>query len=268
MAPNRIPLSPLQVENIKRAATKRKRATPELTHSEALDQLATEHGFANWSLLAKATNQVKPSPGRTAIPRNFEVRVSGWVIPERQVAQFWHVNMPSRYPEKHYRGFRRIPEYWDVKRRSFESTLTAMEQLRMNVAFMDATELLPSKAFVSLFPDFGQDAGLDHHCVWRTADAKYVVSNEPYRGSSKREGTKRWCEANGWSYRELPKSIGMHNTCSAECPDDCTFHTALILMSPPKKGADVDLIADRLIVHFEELNAMAMGPEKTPADAS
>lgn len=268
MAQNRISLSPLQVENLKRTATKRKRATPGLTHSEALDQLAIEHGYSNWSLLAKAAQTAAPSTARPAIPRNFKVRVSGWVIPERLVAQSWHIDMPTRYPEKHYRSFRRIPEYWDVKRSSFENTLTAMEQLRMNVAFMDATELLPSKAFVSLFPDFGRGAGLDHQCVWRTADGKYIVSNEPYRGSTNREATKRWCEANGWTYRELPKSIGMHNTCSANCSDDCTSHTALVLMSPMKKGADVNVIADRLIGHFRELNAIAMGPKNTPTNAS
>lgn len=52
-------LTPLHVENLKRIATRRKRSEPGLTHSAALNQLATEHGFANWSLLAKAAGTVQ-----------------------------------------------------------------------------------------------------------------------------------------------------------------------------------------------------------------
>ncbi|NHF67482.1 YozE family protein [Xanthomonas hortorum] len=46
-------LSPAQIIRIKRQAKKFARENS-LTHAEALDRAAAEHGFANWSLLSKA----------------------------------------------------------------------------------------------------------------------------------------------------------------------------------------------------------------------
>lgn len=257
-------ITPQQITHLKRLATKRKKAISGLTHSSALDQLAIEAGFRNWSLLIKATGPGPIMSNRATITRAFEVRVSGWVMnmdsPSRRIKHFWHTYIPTRYEAKHYRSFKRIPENWDVRGSTIENTIVRMERLRMNVAFMDATELLPSKAYVSLFPDHRSDPRLDHFCVWRTTDGNYVVSNEPYRGSDKREGTKRWCEANGWTWVELPKGIGMHNTCSTSCPDSCTVHTALILIGPPKRKADLEMLAARLKLHFQDLNRADVSP--------
>ena len=44
--------SAARIEQLKRDAKKLVRATS-LTHSEALDRLANQNGFTNWSLLAK-----------------------------------------------------------------------------------------------------------------------------------------------------------------------------------------------------------------------
>ncbi|HYD81585.1 MAG TPA: hypothetical protein VEC06_17415 [Paucimonas sp.] len=262
MASNRT-FTTQEISNLKRLATKRKKADPGLTHSGALDQLATEAGFSNWSMLMKAAGSATPVIA-AAITRAFEVRVSGWVLqsgaPGRRIQSFWHTYIPTRYESKHYQPCKRVPENWDVKGSSLENTIMRMEQLRMNIAFMDATELRPSKAWSSLFPDHRFVAPLDHQCVWRTADGNYVVSNEPYRGSEKREGAKKWCEANGWTWEELPKGIGMHNTCSKDCPDDCKSHTTLILMSPPKRNANLKQIANCLKTHFHELNKTDISP--------
>ena len=257
-------ITPQQIAHLKRSATKRKKAEAGLTHSAALDQLASEAGFSNWSLLMRAAGAESAVTIMSAITRSFEVRMSGWVTPQglpgNRIESFWHIYLPTRYSAKHYEAFKRMPHNWDVMGSTIESTVARLEQVRMNIAFMDATELLPSKAYVSLFPDHRSDPRLDHFCVWRTTDGNYVVSNEPYRGSDKREGCKRWCETNGWSWVELPKGIGMHNTCSMNCPDDCSVHTALILMRPPKRGADLEKLASLLTSHFHELNATDVGP--------
>lgn len=47
-------LSPAQITRIKRQA-KKLVSEKSITHAEALDSAAAEHGFANWSLLSKAT---------------------------------------------------------------------------------------------------------------------------------------------------------------------------------------------------------------------
>jgi len=263
MASNRT-ITPKKIANLKRLATKRKKAEPGLTHSVALDQLAGEIGFSNWSLLMKATGAGPEISNTSPITRAFQVRISGWVtqqgLPGNRIKNFWHAYIPTRFAIKHYESFKRIPRNWDVMRPTIEDTIGRMEQLRMNIAFMDATELLPSKAYASLFPNHRSDPHLDHFCVWRTADGNYVVSNEPYRGSDKRDGCIRWCDANDWSWVELPKGIGMHNTCSTNCPDDCSVHTALILMSPPKRGANLESLASLLKSHFHELNTTDVGP--------
>ncbi|MBC3873483.1 hypothetical protein [Undibacterium flavidum] len=263
MSSNRIH-TPQQIAYLKRLANKQKKASPGLKHASALDQLAIEAGFLNWSLLKKASGSNSTINPSLTISRDFKVRISGWVLNQEvggnRVKEFWHTHIPTRYEAKHYESCKRIPEYWDVRGFSVENTIHRMEQLRMNIAFMDATELLPSKAYASLFPDYRSDARLDHYCVWRTTDNKYVVSNEPYSGSDKYDGTKNWCETNGWTWIELPKGIGMHNTCSMNCPDNCTTHTALILMSPPKRGTDLKRLAELLKSNFHDLNKTDVGP--------
>lgn len=45
--------SSAQIERLKREAKQLCRATPNLTHSQALDHIASKHGYNNWSLLTK-----------------------------------------------------------------------------------------------------------------------------------------------------------------------------------------------------------------------
>jgi len=58
-------LSPAQIIRIKRQA-KRFARENSLTHAEALDRAAAEHGFANWSLLSKARVAAGGRPKVTA----------------------------------------------------------------------------------------------------------------------------------------------------------------------------------------------------------
>lgn len=254
-------VTPTQFVNLKREAKRRRRASNELSHSAILDQIALESGYANWSLLAKAVNSqssVQSLKVGQSIDRNFEVRLSGWVWArglERRIEQFWHLKLPTKYPASHYSKCRRIPENWDVIRSSLENTISGIESVQRVLAFMDATDLRPSAAFSSLFPSNTTPVGLDHVCVWRDSSNRYVVTNEPYILSEKVSVTKAWCEANGWTYHQMPRHIGMHNPCSVECSKECGEHTVLILMSPPKRGDDLATITEPLLKNFHLLNS-------------
>lgn len=57
-----------QLERFRREAKKLGRELS-ITHSEALDRIAAQHGFTNWSLLAKHSEGAPPAPPRsTAVP--------------------------------------------------------------------------------------------------------------------------------------------------------------------------------------------------------
>lgn len=260
-------ITPTQFENLKREAKRRKRASASLSHSAALDEIALEHGYANWSLLAKSINAepttIVDSRPVALIPRDHVVRVSGWVRSsgsERWADQFWHHYLPTKHPASYYTKCRRIPENWDVVKRSAESVVEGLKSVQRVLAFMDATDLRPSTAFNSLFPSDIRHVGLDHFCVWRDSSNRYVVSNEPYGPSAKVEATKRWCEVNGWTYREMPRDVGMHNPCTANCSEGCYEHTVLILMSPPKRGGDLVNVGDALASNFHALNSTKIAP--------
>lgn len=79
--------TPAQIERLKREAKRRSRAT-DLTHSQALDLVAVEHGFRNWSLLAKRSEAsvsdavtVDLVPYPNSLPGIYLVRI---VIRDRQ----------------------------------------------------------------------------------------------------------------------------------------------------------------------------------------
>lgn len=60
-------LTATQIEKLKRAAKELVR-TSAITHSEALDRLAIENGFKNWSLLAKHGNRSTAVPAGPRVP--------------------------------------------------------------------------------------------------------------------------------------------------------------------------------------------------------
>lgn len=268
-------ITPTKLANLRREAKRRKRVSDSLSHSAALDMLAKEHGYANWSLLARSVKAVSQSPDfsvSTPFVREHMIRVSGWVKSmgkERWADHFWHHYLPTKYPASHYQKCRRIPEGWDVIRRSVESVVEGIRTVQRILAFMDATDLKPSMAFSSLFPADTTAVGLDHFLVWRDNSNRYVVTNEPYSPSRKVEMTKAWCDTNGWTYRQMPARVGMHNPCTEQCRADCSGHTVLILMSPPRKGADLKAIGDMLLSNFHALNSTnieASLPQRTEAE--
>ncbi|MGJ7530170.1 YozE family protein [Variovorax sp. GB1P17] len=60
-------LTAARLEQLKREAKKLTRATS-VSHAEALDRLAVENGFANWSLLAKHVSRSSPVSPTPALP--------------------------------------------------------------------------------------------------------------------------------------------------------------------------------------------------------
>jgi hypothetical protein len=61
-------LSTAQIEQLKRDAQKLRRATPSLPQHAALDAVAKQHGFPNWSLLAKSVSATVAPQIRAANP--------------------------------------------------------------------------------------------------------------------------------------------------------------------------------------------------------
>ena len=57
------PFSPQQLDSLRRAAKVSARARG-IPHSRALDEIAAQHGYRNWSLLARAANRVS----KNAVP--------------------------------------------------------------------------------------------------------------------------------------------------------------------------------------------------------
>lgn len=254
--------SPTHIANLKRAAKKLKRDKGLDKLSQAQDIIAGDNGFKNWSLLVKASNTFSLS-AKSSAPvfdpgslRHFSVRVTAVVRDAPGPStRFWHQELPTKYKAAHYEKFRRIPQYWSVTRRDVDSAMYGISLVQREIAFMDATNLIPSRAFSSIFPIHGHGAGLDHFCVWRDQNKGIVVSNEPYAPSDKVAQCKEWCDKNGWAYQVLPRTIGMHNCCMPECKDDCGSHTMLILMSPPKNGGDVGAVAKALLQDFHRFNS-------------
>src|ERR1051326_9170364 len=150
-----------QFEALKREAKRLKRAAG-ATHSQALDRVAKDHGFANWSLLAKAV--VAPAAAPLKLPH--EVRLSGFLRPITGASDVFHEYVPSKHPAKHYAGLGHGPYWQDFVGKEESEIRWAIAKLRRGIVFMDATELRPSKAWARVFGRGARTEGFDHTSVW------------------------------------------------------------------------------------------------------
>jgi hypothetical protein len=84
------------------------------------------------------------------------------------------------------------------------------------VQFMDATGLKPSKKYRFVWPDDDTNnriPGADHYVVWYDPERKkYVITDEPYHGSIRRNDHERtaWCRKHGYDLQPVDWA-GMHN---------------------------------------------------------
>lgn len=95
-------LTPTQIEQLKRAAKKLCR-TSTLTHAQALDRLAMENGYKNWSLLAKHNGQslvvgVVSSAPASSVPASSPLTTG----PSKSKRYYLHGDQAEHDPAKFY----------------------------------------------------------------------------------------------------------------------------------------------------------------------
>lgn len=98
------------------------------------------------------------------------------------------------------------------------------------IKFVDISGLKPAMANW----DRCNDIAWDHSSTWRDNDKNLVRLCEPYVTDE----FEAWCDANGWRYVLLPRHIGTYLAGTTFC----------LLAAPPKSRADLEAIAQRLIL--------------------
>lgn len=231
--------------NLKRQATQLKRSSG-ITHSEALDQIAIQHGYANWSLLAK---HISPSQSLNK-PHHVNLHSIVWPKPDDGLSPVKVVDVPTVHPPKHYEKMKWMPVDWMIRSRSREGVDEKINGTVRALRFMDATNLKPSTAWISIFRQ-SDPQGFDHTCVWRDEQNHFIITTEPYHAANDKIGKLiAWGARHGWDIQQMPRDIGIWNPCVDECADDCRRHTVMFVMAPPKNGGDVFKIADALRSNF------------------
>ena len=227
-------ISPSRVEILKRKASRIKKAS-NISLSQAQNQLAIENGFQNWSQLAKAAKRKPP----LIKPHKIQIYCSILRTAENSEPFFWLEEIPCLHPEKHYADAKWM-KLKSLNHRNRSGINEIIATTRRLVHFMDATGLKSSRAWSSLFKD-DRPSGFDHTCVWRDSKKRIIVTTEPYLGAlQKISQLDQWCQKNNWQMARAPHNIGIWNPCLDTCPDDCTGHTNLFILSPAKNGGNVD----------------------------
>lgn len=230
-------ISPSKFEILKRQATRAKKDSG-ITHSQALDQIAIQQGYSNWSLLAKS---VEVSIG---FERPYTIQIfcsipSKFIDSVSNRPNFWVEEIPCLYPPKYYADMRWMPPKLGINGRSTEGVAETIETARRSINFMDSTGLRPSRAWRSIFSGL-EPVGLDHTCVWRDELKNIIVTTEPYSGNQEKiSKLTDWCNRNEWQMIRAPNNIGIWNPCTSDCKVDCTSHTNMFVMAPKKNGGNV-----------------------------
>lgn len=236
------PISRGNLDGLKRRARRLERERPELSHSEALDLVARDEGFKNWSLLARAAEDGNPAvtvPMQPVIPdRLHTVELHGWFWNRPARPAGWTEAIPAKYPPKRYADFQWVKEHFQYEGRE-DLIRSQMARARRTIAFMDTTGLRTSRAFRRIFPDGRMPEVFDHTSVWRDETGRYVLTTEPYAGAFQNGKLIVWCRESGWDYVVAPKQVGLWNPCTDACLADCTTHTQMVLLAPPRNGGSV-----------------------------
>lgn len=234
------------VDSLKRKAKRLERERPELTHSQALDLVAQQEGYENWSLLARdvehheaATNNHKAYP--------YKLYLRG--VSERSGIGA-EARLSTKYPATQYGKHQWID--WKTRREIGQTDFTRTASLvcaneselsrrmvtaQRIIAFMDATDLRASYDFRGVFGSHVYPGAFDHPCIWKDAEKRYILTIEPYVSAGK--PVQDWCASQGWSYEVLPKGFGIWNPCDASCSPTCIGHTQLIVVAPKLRGGDL-----------------------------
>jgi hypothetical protein len=243
--------SKVQVEALKARANRIQSQRPELSHVQALDIVAREHGFKNWALLARSHNSAE-SQSRSAVPprapKPYIAKLRAIVRSRDRSAGnvWWDEDVPANHPEAYYERFEWMPENLQVAHFEERVVRSQVSKMRRIIEFIDSSELKPSKAWVRLF-GYGQNPhGMDHSAVWRDAQNRFIVTTEPYGGDRAIETLGVWCEEHGWRFAAAKQGQGIWNPCPPTCEPGCPGHSRLVLMAPPKNGGNPQEVVERL----------------------
>jgi hypothetical protein len=244
-------LSNSQFEALKARARRLRRDRRELSQSQALDLIAQERGFQNWSLLARhrvtaETPAAPPAPPKK--PYLVQIRA---IVRSRELGvrnNWWDEFVPADFPEAHCQPVSGMPDHFEVVGFEEGPVRRKVAKMRRVIEFMDAARLKPSKAWVRLFGRYpeARPREMDHNAVWRDTNDRYVVTTEPYGGARTIDGLRAWCEEFNWKFAVAKQGRGMWFPCSPGCAPDCGGHTRMVVMAPPKNGGDPQAIASRI----------------------
>lgn len=135
--------------------------------------------------------------------------------------------------------YKRVPRlYWlnrDVPFQSQSIALDALDTAARTIRFMDATSMVSSRAWASLFGrDDPHGSGFDHTLTWTGPVGGQFVTTEPYAADDPSR-VLDWCFDHGWIARVLPE-WGMWNP----------PRTTLILCAPARWQRAFDDALERL----------------------
>lgn len=244
-------ISKAQFEALKARATRLQYERPSLKRSQALDLVAQEHGFSNWSLVAKvhysALSRAVPAAPKKK-PHLLQIRA---IVRSRERGvpnKWWDEYVPAMHPESFYEAFKWLPEHLQIVYFEEPVVRSRVSKARRIIEFIDAAELKPSKAWVRLWGHYPErrPKGMDHNAVWRDSQKRLLVTTEPYGGERTIQGLRAWCEEHGWKIAVARQGAGMWNPCPNSCPPGCGVHSRMVLMAPAKHGGDPVAIASRL----------------------
>lgn len=240
--------------SLKHGAKRLGREFPELKHAQALDQIAVREGFNNWSQLARSVVEIGAVQSDTsavqqevAKPHSVTLYGSIWSL-DPSIRRHWEETISTKYPAARYESFQWAANNFDFRgtERDRDLIVSKMATTKRAIAFMDATGLRTSRAFVRLLGRGAYPRGFDHTSIWRDEGDRYIVTTEPYIPALRDNTLQSWSSESGWYYAILEKGQGIWNPCKEGCRPDCTGHTQMVVLAPPKRGGDVAVFADAL----------------------
>lgn len=236
------------VDSLKRRAKRLERERRELTRSQALDLVAQQEGYKNWSLLARDVEQ-SAGPKRISERYPYTLHLCGIALDTKTELT---TRLRSKHPATHYGKQKGV--YWELQARrsqsKHEATLVMMDRGERNlrnrlaiaqrmVSFMDATDLRASRADMAVYGASSAPGSFDHALLWIDAAGRYIVTAEPNMRWGRPDELRSLCDSNELQYELLPKGYGIEYPCDTSCPPECVSHTRMFVITPKRRGGDL-----------------------------
>jgi hypothetical protein len=223
--------TPVSPPRLKRLANLLRKEKPDLTHRDALNILALQHGWANYTAYEKAWKadraSVRRAPGFAVTLSAHWAGTRTWGVEVAQVtlsAPWWtFLTLEQRRSVVAVSRFRIDGK--DRTKLVSSSNFDCVENAQHYAgkaarafAFVDALRVVPAKpraAYEWLGVDFSERRcpALDHELEWHDpSTGEYFLTNEPYLDelSRKTQAQQTWLQAQGLQELTLPV-LSIHN---------------------------------------------------------